>query len=184
MKQWLYKFIFFRIMGWQIVGTINPEIKKCVMMVMPHTSWHDFYLGGFTRGIIKIPMHYIAKKELFKFPFGYYFRWMGGKPLDRTGSANKVEAVAKLFDNYNELRLAIMPEGTRKKVSELKTGFYYIAEKAKVPIIPVAFDFSRKKVCIGDPLKVSGDFANDMKILYPFFDGAIGKIPEFSFKFS
>ena len=78
MKKWLYKFIFFKVMGWKIVGTIDKSTMKCVLMVMPHTSWHDFYLGLFTRGITQIPMHYIAKKELFKFPFGFYFRYMGG----------------------------------------------------------------------------------------------------------
>lgn len=184
MKKWLYKIVFFRIMGWKIIGTIQPEIKKCVMMVLPHTSWHDFYLGGFTRGITGIPMHYVAKKELFKFPFGFYFRWMGGKPLDRSGSSNKVDAVAKLFDVYDELRLAIMPEGTRKKVNELKTGFYYIAEKAKVPIIPVAFDFGKKEVRIGNPLIVTGNYDEDIKILYPFFENVKGKIPENDFDFN
>ena len=176
--------VFFRLMGWKIVGTIQPGVKKCVMLVLPHTSWHDFYLGGFTRGITGIPMHYVAKKELFKFPFGYYFRWMGGKPLDRSGNANKVEVVAKLFTVYDELRLAIMPEGTRKKVTELKTGFYYIAEAAKVPIIPVAFDFNKKEVRIGNPFNVTGNYATDLPILLRFFDNVQGKVPAKGFNFN
>lgn len=183
MKQWLYKIIFFRWMGWKIIGTIAPEIKKCVLMVAPHTSWHEFYLGGFTRGITKIPMHYVAKKELFKFPFSIYFKWMGGIPLDRKGSKDKVEAIAKLYSIYDELRLAIFPEGTRNKVTELKTGFYYIAEKAKVPIIPVAFDFSKREVRIGNAFYTTGNFENDYTNLLPFFKGVKGKIVENGFDF-
>ena len=99
MKKLFYKWIFFKMMGWKIVGTINPEIKKCVMMVMPHTSAHDFYLGIFTRGILGLEMNFVAKKELFRFPFGYYFRWMGGAPIDRTGSLNKVDAIASEEQN-------------------------------------------------------------------------------------
>jgi 1-acyl-sn-glycerol-3-phosphate acyltransferase len=184
MKQWLYKIIFFRIMGWKIIGTIAPEIKKCVLMVAPHTSWHEFYLGGFTRGITKIPMHYVAKKELFKFPFSIYFKWMGGIPLDRKGSKDKVEAIAKLYSKYDELRVAIFPEGTRKKVTELKTGFYYIAQKANVPIIPVAFDFSNKEVRIGNAFYTSGNYDVDYKQIIPFFKGVKGQISENGFDFN
>jgi 1-acyl-sn-glycerol-3-phosphate acyltransferase len=182
MKKSLYQFIFFRIMGWKILGSIDKNIKKCVLMVMHHTSWHEFYLGIFTRGITQIPMHYIAKKELFGFPFGWYFAWMGGKPIDRTKNLNKVEAISKIFDNYDELRLAIFPEGTRKKVTELKSGFYYIAEKANVPIVPIAFDFGKKEVRIGKPFDTTGNYDEDLKILLTFVKGTKGKVSENGFE--
>lgn len=181
MKKLLYQFIFLKIMGWKIIGTIEKDIMKCVMMVMHHTSWHEFYLGIFTRGITKIPMHYIAKKELFGFPFGWYFSWMGGKPIDRTRNLNKVEAIAKIFEDYDELRLAVFPEGTRKKVIELKSGFYFIAEKATVPIIPVAFDFGKKEVRVGAPFYPTGNYEEDLKELLPFFKDTKGKVPQNGF---
>ncbi len=168
-------------MGWKIVGTISPEIKKCVMIVVPHTSWHDFYLGLFTRGILGLNMNFVAKKELFKFPFGVYFRWMGGAPLDRQKNENKVDAIAKVFETQEIFRLAIAPEGTRKKVTEWKTGFYYIAIKANVPIIPVAFDYSKKTVTLFEPFIPTGNKEADFKILEQNFKGVIGKIPEYSF---
>jgi len=181
MKKSFYKFIFFKLMGWKITGTFDETIKKCVLMVIPHTSWHDFYLGIFTRGIVNLEMNFIAKKELFRFPFGYYFRWMGGAPIDRVGNLNKVEAIAKIFENYSEFRLAISPEGTRKKVSELRSGFYYIAIKANVPIIPVAFDFGKKEVNVGEAFFPTSNYENDLKILLHHFDGVAGKIPENAF---
>lgn len=168
-------------MGWKIEGTIDKNIKKCVMMVIPHTSWHDFYLGIFTRGITTLEMNFIGKKELFRFPFGFYFRWMGGAPIDRTGSLNKVDAIAKIFESHTVFRLAIAPEGTRKKVTELKSGFYYIAIKANVPIIPVAFDFGNKTVNIGKPFYPTLNYENDLKILLNHFDGVLGKVPENSY---
>ena len=168
-------------MGWKIEGTIDVNVKKCVLMVIPHTSWHDFYLGIFTRGITGIEMNFIGKKELFRFPFGFYFRWMGGTPIDRKGSFNKVDAIAKIFDNQNLFRLAIAPEGTRKKVTELKSGFYYIATKANVPIIPIAFDFGNKTVSIGKPFYPTSNFEKDLKILLNHFKGVMGKVPGYSF---
>ncbi len=181
MKKKIYEFIFFRLMGWKIEGTIDKEIKKCILMVVPHTSWHDFYLGIFTRGIIGLKMNFIGKKELFRFPLGSYFRWMGGEPIDRSGNQNKVEAIAKIFEKKNEFRLAIAPEGTRKKVEKLKSGFYYIALQAGIPIIPVAFNFGEKSVQIGLPNYLTGEYENDLALLVRHFDGVVGKIPKYSF---
>ncbi len=165
-------------MGWKIIGTIDADIKKCVMMVMPHTSAHDFYLGIFTRGITGLEMNWVGKKELFRFPFGFYFRYMGGEPLDRTGGLNKVDSIAAIFQRKEIFRLAVAPEGTREKVSELKTGFYYIALKAGVTIIPVAFDFGKKQVHLGTPLMPSGNLETDMLLLKKHYEGVAGKIPE------
>lgn len=181
MKKRIYEWIFFGLMGWTIKGAFDPEIKKCVIMVMPHTSWHDFYIGLFARGIIKLEMHYVAKAELFRFPFGGYFRWMGGAPLDRSGGKNKVDSIAEIFRNRDVFRMAIAPEGTRKKVDELKTGFYYIALKAGVPIIPVAFDYGKKEVNAGPYFYPTGNIDADLKVLVAHFKGVTGKYPENDF---
>lgn len=170
-------------MGWKILGDFDPKIKKSVLMVLPHTSWHDFYIGLFTRGIIGLEMHWVGKKELFKFPFGGYFRWMGGAPLDRSGGLNKVDSIAEIFKKREVFRMAIAPEGTRKKTDDLKTGFYYIALKAGVPIIPIAFDFGKKTVRIGNPFHPTGNITSDLDILLSHFKNVKGKIPENGFDF-
>jgi 1-acyl-sn-glycerol-3-phosphate acyltransferase len=182
MRQKLYRFIFFRLLGWKITGTIHAEVKKCVLMVMPHTCNFDFFVGIFTRGIINLEMNFVGKKELFVFPFGYYFRSIGGAALDRSGGKNNVEATAELFNNRDVFRLAIAPEGTRKKVTELRSGFYYIALKSNVPIIPVAFDYSKKEVKIGNPFQVTGNYEADMKLILQHFKGVKGKFPERQFQ--
>ena len=182
MKQLLYRWIFFDIFGWKIQGTLDPAIKKCVFMVLTHTSWYDFFLGLFTRGILGLDMHWVGKKELFRFPFGYFFRWMGGTPLDRTGGLNRVEAIAQIFEQKEVFRMAISPEGTRKKVTELKSGFYFIALQAGVPIIPLAFDFKTRSVIFGKPFVPTGDYTQDLAELLPFFIGVEGKVPQNSFQ--
>lgn len=182
MKKQFYEWIFFRLMGWKIEGSIDPSIKKCVMMIMPHTSAHDFYLGIFTRGITGLEMNWVGKKELFRFPLGFYFKYMGGEPLDRTGGLNKVDSIAAIFKRRAVFRLAVAPEGTRKKVTELKTGFYYIALKANVPIIPVAFDFGKKEVNLGKPLMPTGNIEEDLTILKKHYLGVEGKISEKGYK--
>ncbi len=177
-----FSFIYRNILGWKIVGDFNADaVKKCVVVVVPHTSWHDFYIGLFIRQLVNLKISFLGKKELFKWPFGWYFKKVGGIPLDRTPGQNKVEAIAELFKKRDELRLTIAPEGTRKKVTEWKTGFYHIAKAARVPIIMVTFDFGKKQNKISEPFYPTDDMEKDFKYMYSFFKGVKGKIPEYSF---
>ncbi len=178
MKKRLYEYIFFRLMGWKILGAFDPNIKKCVIAVMPHTCNLDFFIGLLVRGIVNQEMNFVGKKELFVFPFGYYFKSIGGAPLDRTGGKNLVDSIVDIFNSRTVFRLGIAPEGTRKKVTELRTGFYYIALKANVPIIPVAFDFGNKEVKIGQPIYLTGNFDVDMNHYLAHYKGVKGKYPE------
>ncbi|MCM5662883.1 1-acyl-sn-glycerol-3-phosphate acyltransferase [Galbibacter mesophilus] len=173
--------IFRKILGWKLVGEF-PNLKKYVIIVVPHTSWHDFYLGVLVRSMVAIEMNYVAKKELFDSPLGWYFKWTGGAPIDRSKNSNTVEAVVKLFNGKEEFRLALSPEGTRKKVKTWKTGFYHIAKGAKVPIVMVAFDYKNKEVRIEPPFYPSDDMKSDFDFMYANFDGVQGKIPEYSFQ--
>ena len=182
MKKRIYKWMFFDLMRWKIEGNFNEEIKKCVLMVMPHTSWHDFYIAIICRGATGININWVGKKELFRFPFGWFFKYLGGAPLDRTGGLNKVDSIAAIFDSKKIFRLGLSPEGTRKKVEQLKTGFYYIALKANVPIIPVALDFGKKAVSFGNPLVPSGNIDLDLAILNTHYIGVKGKFPEKGFQ--
>ncbi len=174
------KFVFYKLMGWEIKGNFDPNIKKAVIIVVPHTSWHDFYIGVFTRRILGVQINFIGKAELFRWPLGAYFRWMGGVPLDRTPGQNKVEAIAKIFGEKDEFRLSLSPEGTRKKVLQWKTGYYYIALAANVPIICVAFDWASKAVVIDKPFYPTGAIEEDTKILRSYFKGVVGKKKEYS----
>lgn len=176
----LAKFMYFNVMGWTLEGTF-PNLKKCVVIVVPHTSWVDFFIGLLVRRVIGEEVHFIAKKSLFKPPFGWYFRWMGGAPVNRSRSSDAVTAIARIFQERETFRLALSPEGTRKKVTEWKTGFYYIARTAKVPIVLVAFDYGRKQVKISEPCYPTEDKDVDFKNYMAFYKGIVGKVPENSF---
>ena len=104
-------------MGWRFVGSWPIGIRKSVVTVVPHTSWHDFYLGLLVRRILEVDIKFLAKKEIFKPPFGWYFRWMGGTALDRTPGENKVEAIAEIFQQKEEFNLASLspPKEPEKK---------------------------------------------------------------------
>lgn len=178
----LSSFIYYKILGWKIIGDFNADhIKKCVVIAVPHTSWHDFYIGLLIRQLVNLKISFLGKKELFKWPLGWYFKKVGGIPLDRTPGQNKVEAIAELFKKREELRLTIAPEGTRKKVKEWKTGFYHIAKEAEVPIIMITFDFGKKQNVISEPFYPTNSIEKDFEYMYNFFKGVKGKIPEYSF---
>ncbi len=178
--RFLAKFIFYKLLGWELVGAF-PKLDKCVIIVVPHTSWVDFPLGVLVRRIIDLEINFIAKKSLFEPPFGWYFRWMGGAPIDRSKRSDTVQAVARIFEERKYFRLALAPEGTRKKVSTLKTGFYYIAQAAEVPIVMVAFDYGNKRVKISEPHFPTGDQEADFEGYHTFFKGVKGKVPNYSF---
>lgn len=176
----LAKFIYFKILKWKLVGEF-PDLAKCVVIVVPHTHWLDFFLGLLVRRVIDKDINYIGKMSLFKPPFGWYFRWMGGAPIDRSKNSDTVAAVTEIFNTKKEFRLALSPEGTRKKVTTWKTGFYYIAKAANVPIVMVAFDFGNRQVKISKPHWPTGDKEADFKHYQDFFKGVVGKVHEYSF---
>jgi len=175
---WIARLLFFKISGWKLEGTIDPSVKKCIIIVAPHTSWYDFYIGVLVRKILGLHIDFVAKAELFKPPFGWYFRWVGGTALDRTSNQNKVEAIAQIFKNREVFRLAMSPEGTRKKTERWRTGFYYIAKIAQVPIIMVGFDFGTKTVKFSKPFYTTENLEKDFSEIQDFYKDIEGKIPE------
>lgn len=181
--KWLAKLVYFKLLGWKVTGNLNfsdDTIKKAVIIALPHTSWHDFYIALLLRKVTGIKTNFVAKKELFRWPFGYYFRSIGGAALDRTSGQNKVEAISNLFKNKDEFRLTLAPEGTRKKVTEWRTGFYYIAKAAKVPIIMFTLDFKHKQNHISEPFMPTEDRIADFKFMKAFYEGVEGRKREYT----
>lgn len=179
--KWLAKLIYYKILGWNAIGNTNfssDKIKKAVIIAVPHTSWRDFYIGILLRAALDIKTNFVGKKELFVFPIGWFFRILGGAPINRQNSENKVDAIAKLFHERKEFRMAMAPEGTRKKVTEWRTGFYYIAKKAHVPIIMFTLDFENKQNKISEPFYPTDDVKADFEFMHRFFEGVKGKVPE------
>ena len=171
MMSWLAKIVFLRLMGWRIEGDF-PPLKKLIVAVFPHTRNMDFIVGVLTRAVLNEKISYVGKKELFN-PFtGWFFRALGGAPIDRSSNKNKVSAIAKIFKEKEAFRMAIAPQGTRKKVDSWKTGFYYIAMEAEVPILLVHFNYPLKKVSFLKLFYPTGDIEKDLNEMKAHFNEA------------
>ncbi len=156
-------------MGWSIEGDF-PQLNKFIVSVYPHTRNMDFIIGIMTRSVLNEKISFVGKQELFN-PFtGWFFRALGGTPINRNSNENKVSAIAQIFKKKDVFRMAIAPEGTRKKVDRWKTGFYYIALEAGVPILLVHFNYPSKKVSFLKLFDPTGDIENDLKEMKVYFD--------------
>ncbi len=170
--------LLFKIFGWKVNGAMPVE-KKFIIAVGPHTSNWDFPVGLAARSILRIrKAQFLGKSQLFKPPFGWFFRALGGHPVERTTHHEMVEQVVKIFNRHDEFVLALAPEGTRKKVDKLRTGFYYIAKGAHVPIVPVGFDFGKKEIIVSQPVYLTDDMDADMEKIMSFYRTIQGRNPE------
>jgi 1-acyl-sn-glycerol-3-phosphate acyltransferase len=169
-------FLFARF-GWQLEGEL-PRSAQFIMIVGPHTSNWDFVLGIVARGAMGINIHFLGKHQLFLPPWGWIFRALGGSPVDRRKHNNLVDAAAQLFKQDANYKLALAPEGTRSPVKRWKTGFYHIAKKAQVVIVPVGFDFSRKRVVFHPAIMPTEDIQQDMQKIIDFYRSINGRHPK------
>lgn len=177
MIHYISKFIL-KITGWKIIGGLPEDVKKCVVIVAPHTSMWDFVWGRMAFFELRLKAKFLIKKEAFKFPWAGLLKRMGGIPIDRSKSSNTVDLVASLFDEFESLYITVAPEGTRKQSDIWKKGFYYIALKANVPIALGILDYGRKESGIGKMLNPSGNFEEDFKEIEDFYRGRKGKHPD------
>jgi 1-acyl-sn-glycerol-3-phosphate acyltransferase len=167
-----------RLLGWKIKGRYPAELPKVMLIVIPHTSNWDFPLGILVRSAIRADIKFIAKDSLFKPPFGRLFKWLGGYPVNRSKSSNFVQNMVDIFNREAYFHTVIAPEGTRRKVDKLKTGFYYIAKGGQAAIAMCKFDWGNKEVVFSDPFYPSNDMEADFEHIYTYFRGVKGKKPE------
>ncbi len=177
MKKIITSFIL-KLFGWRVVSNLPPEMKKCVVMMAPHTSNWDFFVGWLGFGTLKISSKYLIKKEAFFFPVGKFIKMMGGIPVDRQSSTNIVIQVGDMFKKTDSLYITITPEGSRSLRPNWKRGFYYIAEHANVPIALGFLDYKKKIGGIGKIVVPSGDFDKDLKEIEEFYSEITPKYPE------
>ena len=165
-----------KIMGWTIHPNLPPEIKKCVLVMAPHTSNWDFFIGnmGFW-GVYKIDVKFLIKKSLFIPPLSWILKWMGGIPVDRKQKNNLTERLKQLYDQSDELTLVVTPEGTRSYNPDWKKGFYYIAKAANVPIVLGYMDYPTKTAEIFHVFKTTDDVEADIKAIQELYKPYRGK---------
>ncbi len=169
----------FKLSGWKHEGAPPKDIKKYVIIVAPHTSNIDFFVGYGYKHLVGFHPNFLGKKSLFKIPIvGWFLKSIGGHPVDRSKHSNLVDQVVEIFEKQKEFVMTITPEGTRSYSPKWKTGFYRIAQKANVPIVKIGFDYPSKTVHVDEPMYVSGDMDQEMITIQNHFKQFTGKHPE------
>ena len=171
-SRWILKAL-----GWSILKQL-PDSQKYVAIAAPHTSNWDFPLGILAASAMRLEINWIGKHTLFRWPYGWFFRAIGGIPIERGVGTNLSRQMAAQFAQTDKLVLAIAPEGTRSKLDHWKTGFYYIALAAEVPIALGCLDYQHKQVGISDSFIPSGDIEADFEIIGKYYQDKVGKIPQ------
>lgn len=161
---------FLKIKGWSVPYPFPRDVPKALVIVGPHSSNWDFVNGLAVRSVERLThVRYLGKAELFKGPFGFIFKSLGGTPLHR-GQGGQVESVVEMIKNHEgDLLIAMAPEGTRKRVDRLKTGFYHIAKRANLPLILAAIDYRKREFVFGEVMKLTDDMDADMEKITQWF---------------
>jgi 1-acyl-sn-glycerol-3-phosphate acyltransferase len=163
--------------GWRIVGEL-PRDPKFVIIAAPHTSNWDFFPAMGARFALGLKLHFLGKHTLFRGPLGTFLRAIGGRPVRRDSPEGLVADVAAEIRESPAFVLGLAPEGTRKRVTQWRTGFYRIAEAADVPIVPVWLDWKRREVGIGEPLRPTGDLQADLARLQANYRREMARHPD------
>lgn len=164
----LSRFIL-RVSGWKVEGEIPAELKRCVIIGAPHTTNWDLPISLMIAFSLNSQLNWMGKASIFRFPFGGIMRWLGGIPVDREKTTNLVAATVAQLNTQPELRILIAPEGTRAKTKGWKSGFYYMADGAKVPLVLAFVDYPNKRGGIGKIMPTSGNFEADMQTIMAFY---------------
>ena len=168
--------LFLRLAGWRVEGRF-PDAAKAVVIAAPHTSNWDLPLMLAVAYALDIRPAWLGKRELFRWPFGWLMRRLGGVPVDRRARQDLVQQAVDRFDAVDRLHLVVPPSGTRGRATHWKSGFYHIARGARVPIVCAFLDYGRKVGGIGPVLAASGDLAADMGAIRAFYASITGKFP-------
>lgn len=167
---------FLRLTGWKVQGSLPPECAKSVFIAAPHTSNWDLPYTLMVAFALRLNIYWMGKESIFKPPFRGLMQWLGGIPVDRTQSNNLVAAsVDAIGAADGPVQLIVPPEGTRSKARYWKTGFYYIALGAKVPIVMAYMDYDKKISGLGPVFVPSGDIEADMVKIKAFYAPFKGK---------
>lgn len=165
-----------RLGGWKVEGTLPPQAVKSVLIAAPHTSNWDLPYTLMLAFALRLRVYWMGKQSIFRAPFGGLMRWLGGIPVNRSQSSNLVASSAQAMrEAEGPMQLIIPPEGTRGRTRHWKTGFYFIAQQAGVPIVLAFVDFGRKVGGLGPLFQPTGDVDADMARIKAFYAPIQGK---------
>ena len=175
-RKWLGIFVF-KLSGWRVPQE-KPDESKYVLIAAPHTSNWDLVYMLAAAFVLDLPISWMGKDSIFNHPFGGIFKALGGIPIDRSKASNVVDQMAQEFAKRDHLVLAVPAAGTRSKRDYWKSGFYYIAKEAQVPIVMGYLDYRDKEAGFAGILHPTGDVSADMDLIRAFYADKTGLHPE------
>lgn len=176
LSQWI-GLILMHLIGWRMRGEF-PNVPKGMLVIAPHTSNYDGVVSVAAILALRLQLFFFVKDSAFIWPLGGLMRWFGAVPVDRESSRDMVGFTASKYNSKDALMLAIAPEGTRKSSPAWKTGFYWIAHRAGVPLIMVSFDYGKKEVVILGSFTPTGNIEQDLPLIIGSFKGMVPRHPD------
>lgn len=170
--------IILKFIRWRVVGSLPEEQKKYVLIVAPHTSNWDFILFVLAVSVLRLKPSVLIKSTLFVGPLGWFLRYCGAIPVNRTQASSLVNYIAGIYEEREEFVLIITPEGTRSPNPNWKRGFHHVATTAQVPILIVYVDSTTKTIGIEGLMEPTDDVDGDIRQLKRFFDAKSGLKPK------
>ena len=169
--------LLYKRMGWTVEVTENHP-DKYIICLAPHTSNWDFLIGQLYSKSVGMKSNFLMKKEWFFWPLGPIFRRMGGIPVWRTKSTSMTDNLAETARQLSVFQLCITPEGTRSANPDWKKGFYFIAQKAGLPILLYGVDYEKRLIQCTKTIIPNGDIEGQMHEIKQYFKNFKGKHPE------
>ena len=173
---WVGKTVL-RLFGWHIEGEPPPE-RKFIVIAAPHISNWDLFVALFGALAYRRAICFMIKDTVFWWPLSAIWHWLGGIPVNRRERSSVVDQMVKLFNESESLILVMAPEGTRRKAKHWRTGFYWIAHNAGVPIVPGYFSYEKKFIRLGQLMETSGDFEADFARIQAYYQENVGITPQ------
>ena len=171
-----FSLAFLKMAGWTVEGSLPIQASRSVLIAAPHTSNWDLPYTLMVAFALRLNPYWMGKHSIFRAPFGGLMRWLGGIPVNRAQSSTLVAASAQAIAGADgPLQLIVPPEGTRSKTRYWKTGFYYIAQTARVPIVMAYMDYATKRSGLGPLFQPTGDIEADMAAIKAFYAPFKGK---------
>jgi len=151
---------------------------SAVLIGAPHTSnWDLPYMFAICWRHGFSPM-WLGKHTLFKPPFGWVMRSLGGIPVNREHPGRLVDEIVAQARTGKQFFLVIAPEGTRHRAKRWKSGFYRIARNADMPVVLGYVDSATRTAGLGPTINLTGDVHADMDRIREFYADKHGVHPE------
>lgn len=166
-----------RLAGWRVTGATPSPSQSCIFVGAPHTSGWDSALMLAVTWRYRLRVRFLIKKEIGAGPFGFFWRAVGGIPVDRSDPGPLVDQLIAMAGDSRGFQLVITPKGTRKKKDYWKSGFYRLARASNLPVMLVSPDGPTKVVTFAEPFWLTGDVSADMDRIRAFFADKRGVDP-------